>query len=121
MLTEDRPLGVREIQRALSAASPSGVFHHLDRLKGVGLVSQDEHGRYQLLKRIDVGVLEAFSRVGGIWLPRFAFYSVFFSTVLVVYLILFGVEANIYALSFGVAGIIFSWYETLRTWRKRPF
>jgi len=121
MLTQDRPLGVREIQRSLSAASPSGILHHLDRLKAAGLVSQDEHGRYQLLKKIDVGILEAFSRVGRFWLPRFTFYSVFFSTVLVIYLVLFGEEANIYALSFGMAGAIFSLYETTRTWRKRPF
>ena len=54
-------------------------------------------------------------------LPRFAFYAVFFTTSLILYLFLFGGNANVYGAVFGAAGSLFSWYETYRVWRRKPF
>ncbi len=121
MLTKKEPVGVREIQRGLGISSPSVVSHHLDRLKGAGIVSVDDYGKYTLESKVEVGVMQAFTKVGSFMLPRFAFYAVFFSTSLILYLFLFGENANVYATAFGASGSLFSWYETYRVWRRKPF
>ena len=121
MLSKKEPVGVREIQRGLGISSPSVVSHHLDRLKGAGIVSVDEYGKYTLESKVEVGVMQAFTRVGSFMLPRFAFYAVFFTTSLILYLFLFGGNANVYGAVFGAAGSLFSWYETYRVWRRKPF
>ena len=121
MLSKKEPVGVREIQRGLGISSPSVVSHHLDRLKGAGIVSVDDYGKYTLESKVEVGVMQAFTRVGSFMLPRFAFYAVFFTTSLVLYLLLFGGNANVYATVFGAAGSLFSLYETYRVWRRKPF
>lgn len=115
------PVGVREIQRSLRFSSPSVAHHHLEKLRRLGLIAQDEHGRYFLVRHVDAGVLQAFTRLGSLVLPRFAFYGVFFTTLLLLYLYLFRENANIYAITIGVFAAGFSWYEAQRVWRKRPF
>jgi predicted DNA-binding transcriptional regulator len=121
MHTRGEPVGVREIQRGLGISSPSVVSFHLDRLKRVGVVSSDEYGRYILNTKVEIGILQGFTRVGGFMLPRFTFYAVFFTTAVLVYLILYGAESNIFASLFGGLGAAFAWYEAYRVWRKRPF
>ncbi len=121
MLSRKEPVGVREIQRGLGISSPSVVAHHLDRLKGAGLVSVDEYGRYSLQAKVEVGVMQAFTKVGSFMLPRFSFYAVFLTAALIFYLYLYGTGANAYAMAFGVFGSLFSWYETYRVWRRKPF
>jgi len=121
MLAKRGPVGVREIQRGLGISSPSVVAHHLDRLKGAGIVSVDEYGRYSLEGKVEVGVMQAFTKLGNLMLPRFTFYAVFFTAALTFYLYLFGLSANAYALAFGLFAALFSWYETYRVWRRKPF
>jgi predicted DNA-binding transcriptional regulator len=121
MLTRGEPVGVREIQRGLGISSPSVVSFHLDRLKRVGVVGSDEYGRYVLNTKVEIGILQGFTRVGGFMLPRFTFYAVFFTTAVLVYLILYGAGSNVFASLFGGLGAAFGWYEAYRVWRKRPF
>ncbi len=121
MLTKSEPLGVREIQRGLGISSPSVVSHHLDRLKEAGIVSVDDYGRYALESKVEVGVMQAFTKVGSLLLPRFSFYAVFFTSSVIMYMLLFGGDANVYAVVFAVIGSLFSWYESYRVWRRRPF
>lgn len=121
MLSRGDSLGVREIQRSLGFSSPSIAFHHLEKLKGLGIVQQDGYGRYFLTQHVEVGVLQAFTKVGRIMLPRFTFYAVFFTTLLTLYLLLFAAALNLYAVTFALAGTLFSWYETIRAWRRKPF
>ena len=121
MLGKGGPIGVREVQRSLGFSSPSVAHHHLEKLSSLGVVQQDEFGRYVLAQRVEVGVLQAFTRVGSIMLPRFTFYAVFFTTLLAMYVVLYPQSLNVFALAFGVVASIFSWYETVRVWRRRPF
>lgn len=111
-------MGVREVQRALSLSSPSVAHHHLEKLMGLKLVDKDRYGRYIVAQRVDVGVLQAFTKIGSFMLPRFLFYAFFFTTLLITYILRGGVEP--YSLAFGVAGTAIAWYETIRAWRKRP-
>jgi DNA-binding transcriptional ArsR family regulator len=121
ILRRREPIGVRELQRGLSLSSPSVAYHHLEKLERFGLIEKNEYGQYAVTKDTDVAVLQAFSNIGGLLLPRFTFYAVFFTTLLLGYVLIFGGNSNLFAIAFGVFASIFAWYETLRTWKKRPF
>lgn len=121
MLTKGGPVGVREIQRGLGISSPSVVSHHLDRLRRAGVVTADEYGRYTLSTKVEIRVLQGFTRLGGFILPRFMFYAVFFTTAVLVYAVIYGSDSNLFAALFGGAAAVFAWYEAYRVWRKKPF
>jgi len=119
----DSSVGVREIQRKLGFSSPSVAAHHLDKLLTLGLVKRTLRGEYYLAKEVKVGILRLFTRLGRFMIPRYLFYSVFFSTMLIIYIILYGMSGcihNIIAIIFGFSACIILWYETFRLWRQRP-
>ncbi len=120
LLKSGKSLGVREIQRELGMSSPSVASHHLDKLKELGVVEQDSYGRYFLSKTIEVGVLQVFSKVGRFMLPRYSFYAVFFTTLLILYITISYNVINFSALGFVLVGCLIFWYETVRIWRRRP-
>jgi len=116
-------IGVREIQRSLGFSSPSVAAHHLEKLLSLGLVDKTLRGEYILKEEIKVGVLRFFTRLGRFLIPRYLFYSVWFSTMLVVYLTLYGHSGgihNVVAIIFGVLACSILWYETLRLWKEKP-
>jgi DNA-binding transcriptional ArsR family regulator len=121
MMKNAKPVGVRELQRSLGLSSPSVAYHHLEKLERMGLVEKDQYGEYALVKNVDVSVLQAFTHIGRLLIPRFTFYAMFFTTLLVGYLLIYQSDANIFAVIFGGLGCVFAWYETLRTWKRRPF
>ena len=122
--TPTSDVGVREIQRALRFSSPSIAAHHLEKLMALGLVDKKGTGEYYLTQEIKIGLLKFFTRLGRYMIPRYLFYSVFFSTMLIVYVVLYGRTGslhNIAALVFGSAATIILWFETIRIWREKPF
>ncbi len=121
ILKGPKSVGVRELQRALSLSSPSVAYHHLDRLIRMGLIEKDEYGEYRVVKSVNVNVLQAFTQIGKLLVPRFTFYAVFFTTLLLGYLVIFHSALNPFALAFGAFACIFAWFETIRTWKRRPF
>ncbi|MBM3898373.1 MAG: ArsR family transcriptional regulator [Thaumarchaeota archaeon] len=121
MISKGEPSGVREIQRALGLSSPSVAHHHLEKLKEIGVVGQDEYGRYLLYKQVEVGMLQGFSRIGKFMLPRFSFYAVFFSTLFGFYIIRYAESLNVFAALFSGVAAAVTWYETLRSWKNKPF
>jgi len=115
-------VGVREIQRALGFSSPSVSAYHLNKLKDLGLV-ESIRGDYSLIRMGKVGVLKQFVTLGGIMLPRYLFYAVLLTTMLVTYVLQFPMEPtrqNITTLIMGAVPAIILWYETIRIWRDRP-
>lgn len=115
-------VGVREIQRALGFSSPSVSAYHLNKLKDLGLV-ESIRGDYSLIRVVKVGVLRQFVTFGGIMLPRYLFYAVLMTTMLVTYVLQFPMEPtrqNITTLIMGAVPAIILWYETIRIWRDRP-
>ena len=121
ILKSPKSIGVRELQRSLGLSSPSVAYHHLDKLTRMGLIEKDQYGGYALVKNVDVNVLQAFTQVGRLLVPRFIFYAVFFTTLLVGYIVIFLGSLNSFAIAFGLFASIFAWFETYRTWKKRPF
>lgn len=116
--------GVREIQRSLGFSSPSVAVHHLGKLQDLGLVTKKRTGEYVLVEEVKVGLLRFFTRVGRFLVPRYLFYSVWLSTMLVTYLLFYGVTGsvhNFFALTFGIISCTVLWFETVRLWREKPF
>lgn len=119
-----RKVGVREVQRALLMSNPSLAQYHLNKLKEMGLVSEDS-GEYSIVNEVKVDVMMNFLRVGTLIVPRFIFYAVFF-TVFAVYLTLVGLPyfqyipvVEWFCVALIASAMIF-WYEALRAWRSSP-
>ena len=117
-------VGVREIQRSLGLSSPSVASHHLEKLLSLGLVEKSMTGEYFLVQEIKVGLLRFFTRLGRFLVPRYLFYSLWLSTMFVIYLALYwpsGCIHNIAAIIFGSIASFILWFETVRLWRAKPF
>lgn len=115
-------VGVREVQRELGFSSPSVSSYHLNKLQELGLV-ENEYGDYKLVKDIKVGVLKQFITLGGVILPRYLFYAVLMTTMLVTYLIqtpYFPSSQYFTTLMMGLVPSVILWYETIKIWRDRP-
>jgi DNA-binding transcriptional ArsR family regulator len=116
-------VGVREIQRALRLSSPSVASHHLEKLVSLGLVDKTRTGEYYITQEIKVGLLRFFTRLGRYLVPRYLFYSVWFTTMLITYIAFYRYYGNInlVALIFGTLASLILWLETIRLWRQKPF
>jgi len=121
ILKSPKAVGVRELQRSLGLSSPSVAYHHLDKLTRLGLIEKDQYGEYAIVKNVNVNVLQAFTQVGRLLVPRFIFYAVFFSTLMIGYVLAFQQSINFFAMAFGLFASAFAWYEAYRTWKRRPF
>ena len=120
--SSDSSVGVREVQRALNFSSPSVSSYHLTKLQELGLV-ESERGEYKLIREVKIGVLRQFVTFGGIMLPRFLFYAVLVTSMLLTFLVQVPNDSSrfyISSLLLGTVPAIVLWYETIRIWRDRP-
>jgi len=120
--SNDPDVGVREVQRSLGFSSPSVSSYHLNKLQELGLV-ESERGDYRLVRQVKIGVLRQFVTLGGIMLPRFLFYAVLVTTMLITFIYQYPFEFTpkyVTSIILGIvpAGVL--WYETVRIWRDRP-
>ena len=120
MIKKKEPVGVREVQRDLGFSSPSVANYHIEKLVEMALVNQDGYGRYFVVQKVQVGVLQAFVNIGGLAVPRLSFFAAFFTTLLIAYVVLNFSDLNVHAIGFALAGTAAFWIETIRVWIKRP-
>ena len=119
-----RKVGVREVQRALLMSNPSLAQYHLNKLKDLGLVSEN-NGEYEVVGEVKVDVMRDFLRLGTLIVPRFIFYAVVF-TVFAVYLAYVGypyygiVPVVVWFSAALAAAAAAFWYEAVRAWRSAP-
>ncbi|MEM3737424.1 MAG: hypothetical protein QXJ75_05005 [Candidatus Bathyarchaeia archaeon] len=116
-------VGVRSLQRALGYKRPSAVFHHLEKLKSLGLVEKTTDGEYVVSREVKVGFLKLFVKIGRFRFPRFLLYAVFTTSLLVAYVTLYNqtlTAHNLIALIFGFTTSAILWYETLKALREIP-
>jgi hypothetical protein len=114
-------VGVREIQRLLGFSSSGLAAYHLKKLEELGLVEK-KHGDYLLKRRVRVGILKQFMKIGSFMLPRYVLYATMFTTLLLFFITQFR-DVNFYslfALVFGVLSTVILWYETFRVLRQKP-
>ncbi len=117
MLKANKPIGVRELARALKLSSPSVAQHHLIRLESLGLVKR-ECGNY-VVNRI---ALDNCIRISHFLIPRYFFYLLFAVVILAAELTtLKPLVIDQFYLVAVIASIIvvaiFS-YEAIKVWRK---
>jgi hypothetical protein len=115
--------GVREAQRSLGFKSASLAQYHLDKLVDLGLATKDEVGNYFLAKEIKIEALEQFLKIGSFLIPRFVLYSVMLSILFVYFVLAVGhvvSSISVWAYIFALAGLVITWYETVRAWRRSP-
>ena len=115
-------VGVREVQRTLGFSSPSVAAYHLQKLQDLGLV-ENAYGDYRLIKEVKLGVLRSFVTLGGVMLPRYLFYAVLVTSMLVTFLIMFPfIPTREYITTFvmGLVPTALFWFETIKIWREKP-
>ncbi|MHA1909473.1 MAG: hypothetical protein ACW98Y_19400, partial [Candidatus Thorarchaeota archaeon] len=121
---QGEPVGVREVQRALSMSSPSVASHHLSKLVDMDLIEKSPENNYDLKRLVKVGVLRNFVGYRGVLLPRYTFVAFFFTMFTLVYIALsFYAPVRIFdryiAIAVGVVGALFGWFETYRLWKLK--
>lgn len=123
MLRHNKPYSSREIQRGVGISSASLALHHLNKLIELGLVSTDDEGRYVAAKKVKPGLLSLFMGSGRLLIPRFVFYSVFTSSVLVSCVSLFWpfptAESVLLIIMLLIISIVF-WAESYKLWNMQP-
>ena len=126
LVRDPGPIGVREVQRKLNFSSPTLAAYHLDKLESLGLISKTPQG-YVLAREVKIAAVTQMVKFGSFLLPRFVFYTVFFSAVLVSYLayvlLTSSMQLNVSTgfvvfLGFSIISVLV--YETLRVWRQKP-
>jgi DNA-binding transcriptional ArsR family regulator len=117
LLKSNKPVGTRELQRALNLSSPSVATYHLSKLEDAGILKR-EGGGFTVSKYL----LENSVKVNRFLIPRYFFYAVFAVTVLAVELTLMrpALLTREYVFSVLATGILalFCSYETVKTWLR---
>jgi hypothetical protein len=117
-------VGPREVMRDLGLSSPSVAVYHLEKLKGLGLAEKTAAGSYSVKEEVKVEIFSDYVRVVGMMLPRYLFYSVLFTTMLITYVLLYPLVISpqtVVTLIFGLTASAITWAETIRAWVRRPF
>ena len=78
ILKNDKPVGIREVQRALNLSSPTLALYHINKLEEAGLIRKELNGYV-----VDRVVLENLVRFRRILIPRNLFYMIFLISSLV--------------------------------------
>lgn len=104
----------REVKEALGLSSTSLAIYYLERLYQMDYLEKEPGGYYVLKKKVDVGIYTFFLNLYGFMLPKFLPYAVFFTSLLILYII-FNLDAlNIYAIFTMASASFIFWYETLK-------
>ncbi|GGP19613.1 hypothetical protein GCM10007981_04000 [Thermocladium modestius] len=118
LVSEGRPMSIREVQRSLSLSSPGVAYHHLERLRRLGLAVKEEGG-YVAVRRN--GVVEGLIIIGSKALPRAAFYLGFSASLAASYAVAVAMKAIALDPMAAIplaALVIFSSLEFKEQWSK---
>jgi DNA-binding transcriptional ArsR family regulator len=109
---QGKPVGVREVQRALKLSSPTLAAYHLDKLEEAGLLRQTVDGYV-----VEKLVLENFVRLRRLLLPKYLFYFAVFASGLVFQMTLFRpvqlTREYLFSTCLLVLAVVYFGYETV--------
>ncbi|MCW4027822.1 MAG: hypothetical protein NWE76_10120 [Candidatus Bathyarchaeota archaeon] len=123
LLRSGKPTTIRRLQRSLGFSSPSVASYHLEKLMDMDLVKKNARGDYELKKTVSLEAMSSFVRISRLMIPRYIFYTTFFFTLLIVFIVGYASSLSlqgVFALVFGVSGLVITGYETWRQWRLKP-
>ena len=116
LLKSDKPVGTRELQRALNLSSSSVAVYHLSKLEDAGLLKR-KLGGFTVSKFL----LENSIKISRFLVPRYFFYAIFAIAILIIELTIMKptVLYREYVFSLVATMILafFFCYETVKTWR----
>jgi DNA-binding transcriptional ArsR family regulator len=117
LLKSSKPVGTRELQRALNLSSSSVATYHLTKLEDAGLLKR-EAGGFSVSKYL----LENSIKVSKFLVPRYFFYAVFAVAVLAIELTVLRPAAlyqeYVFSLVATAVMVVFLCYETVKTWKR---
>jgi DNA-binding transcriptional ArsR family regulator len=117
LLKSNKPVGIRELQRALNLSSSSVATYHLSKLEDAGLLKREEGG-YSVSKFL----LENSIKISRFLIPRYFFYSIFALAVLILELTVMAPAVLYREYVFSVIAtsvfLFFFVYETAKTWLR---
>lgn len=115
VLKAKKPVGIREIQRALNLSSPSVARYHISKLENAGLLKQ-ENSSYV----VDKILLKHTVKINSFLIPRHLFYAFFAIIALIIELTVLrpAIVTSIYFFAVMVTAtfVLILCYETVRTW-----
>lgn len=117
-IKQRKPIGVREVQRALKLSSPTLAAYHLNKLEEAGLLKQTPEG--YIVEKL---VLDNFVRLRQLLLPKYLFYFAVFATAVIFQLVLFRpsqlTREYLFSTSMLIVASAYFAYETVTTLRKK--
>jgi DNA-binding Lrp family transcriptional regulator len=117
ILKNDKPVGIREVQRALNLSSPTLALYHINKLEEAGLIKKELNG--YVADRI---ILANLVRLRRILIPRNFFYMIFSVTSLVMLTVFLRpptlTREYIFSLAVISIAAATSVYETIRAFSK---
>jgi DNA-binding transcriptional ArsR family regulator len=117
-IKQRKPIGVREVQRALKLSSPTLAAYHLDKLEEAGLLKQTPDG--YIVEKL---VLENFVRLRQLLLPKYLFYFAVFATAVIFQISLFRpsqlTREYLFSTSMLLVAAAYFAYETVTTLLKK--
>lgn len=117
LLKQNKPVGTRELQRALNLSSSSVATYHLSKLEDAGLLKR-EAGGFSVAKYL----LENSVKISRFLIPRYFFYAIFAAVALMLELTIMrpAVLYQEFAFSVAVTSVLtgFLCLETAKTWKK---
>ncbi len=123
MIRSNKPFSAREIQRKVGLSSSSLSLHHLNKLIELGLVRTNREGQYLIAKKIRPGLLSLFIGSGFLFAPRFIFYAVFMTGVLLSSILFLSIPLDflgfLYISILTLCTALF-WIESYKLWKIQP-
>ena len=120
LLKSNRPVGAREVQRALNLSSPSLAVYHISKLEDVGLLKREDGGYV-----IDKVVLQDSIKISRFLIPRFLFYAIFSVLLVITELTVLRPPVITGEYFFATVGTVICalafCYETAKAWGKGGF
>jgi DNA-binding Lrp family transcriptional regulator len=117
ILKNDKPVGIREVQRSLNLSSPTLALYHINKLEEAGLIKKELNG--YVADRI---ILENVVRLRRVLIPRNFFYTAFLLASLVMLAVFFRPPTltRDYVFSLGVVtfATAASLYETIKAFSE---
>jgi len=117
VLRSDKPIGIREVQRALNLSSPTLALYHVNKLEEAGLIKKELNGYVA-----DRVILENLVRFRRILIPRNLFYTIFLTSSLVMLTVLLRpptlTREYVFSLAVITIAAATSVYETVRVFSR---
>lgn len=117
LLKSRKPVGTRELQRAMNFSSSSVATYHLSKLEDAGLLKR-ETGAFTVNKYL----LENSVKISRFLVPRYFFYTMFAVAVLLIELTVLRpsvlYQAYVFSLVATSVIVVFLAYETVKVWKR---